>query len=323
MKLKVTLNRKGHNKANVRYLSNGWDNQFLHPQELAAWIGQGFAWAGTHFKQGKRSEANASGSNAIVFDFDGELQLDDFWTTQTAQQWCCLTYTSASSTPEVNRFRAVFPLGGIPLTTSWEHKAVYHFISLKLAAELGIEFKDDCGQKPERLWYGNDQAIVQINDGACVPSAVVADVDIPVEPTYTCSTADGVTDIDVARCIWLLKYFLEVSEDGEYNEVYVPVLAACAAIGEPVVDAWVDWVSRGHHGDKAENMNPRIKWANLGQRSGPSSLFAMAKRQDPDWSKKLPPKLRYKRVNHHCFPNLDSIVAQSMRCVPKNAFSRL
>ena len=323
MKLKVSLNRKGHNKANPKNLATGWDNEFLHPQELAAWVGQGFAWAGTHFKQGKRAEANASGSNAIVFDFDGELQLDDFWTTETAQQWCCLTYTSASSTTEINRFRAVFALDGVPLTTAWEHKAVYMFIQLKLATELGIEFKDDCGQKPERLWYGNDCAQFQENAGALVPSSVIANIEIPDEPTFECSTADGVTDLDIDRCNWLLRHFLDVSEDGEYNEVYVPVLAACAAIGEPVVNAWIDWVSRGHHGDKPENMDPRLKWAGLGQRSGPSSLFAMAKRQDSNWAKRLPPKLRYVRKANHCFPNLDSIIAQPMRCVPKDAFSRL
>lgn len=323
MKLKVSLNRKGHNKANVRYLATGWENEFLHPQELAAWICQGFAWAGTHFKQGKRAEANASGSNAIVFDFDGELQLDDFWTTVTAQQWCCMTYTSSSSTEQINRFRAVFPLDGIPLTTSWEHKAVYTYIAIKLATELGIEFKDDCGQKPERLWYGNDQAIVHLNAEAVVPASVVADVEIPDEPTYDCGTADGVTDLDIARCNWLLRHFLDVSEDGEYNDVYVPVLAACAAIGEPVVNAWIDWVSRGHHGDKPENMDPRLKWAGLGQRSGPSSLFAMAKRQDESWAKRLPPKLRYVRKSSHCFPNLDSIVTCSMQCVPRDAFTKL
>ncbi len=324
MKLKVTLNRKGHNKANVRLLSTGWDNQFIHPRELAAWIGQGFAWAGTHFASGKRAEANARGSNVIVFDFDGELQLADFWATDTAKQWCCLTYTSASSTPDVNRFRALFPLAGTPLTTSWEHKAMYHHIAFKLATELGIEFKDDCGQKPERLWYGNDTAEVLSNEDGCVPADEVASVDIPPEPAFECGTAEGITDVDVSRCQWLLRNFINPSEDGEYNEVYVPVLAACAAIGDPVVDAWIDWVSRGHHGDKPENMDPKLKWSGLGQRSGPTALYAMAKRQDPNWTQALPARLQYRRRNNNnVFPNLGSIVAGSMHCVPPNAFTRL
>ena len=93
MKLKVSLNRRGKNKTNTQYLSSGWQNDWITPAALNDWILEGKAWAGTHFVDGKRSEATADGSNCIVFDFDGELPLDDFWNTQTAQQWCCLTYT--------------------------------------------------------------------------------------------------------------------------------------------------------------------------------------------------------------------------------------
>ncbi len=42
----------------------------------------------------------------------------------------------------------------------------------------------------------------------------------------------------------------EPSEDGEYESYFVPVMAACAGVGEVVFDDWVDWVLRGHHGEK-------------------------------------------------------------------------
>ena len=318
-KLKVATHSRGHNKTNVAYLSSGWQNQWLTPKELFDWVRAGKAWSGTHFVDGKRCEANASGSNAIVFDFDGELQLDDFWTTQTAMQWCAFTYTSFSSTPEVNRFRAVFPIEGVPLQSSWEHKAVYQFIALKLMGELGIEFKDDCGSKPERLWFGNTDAEMHLNDGACMPASVASSIEIPPEPVYEYAGQSGITDLDVRRCIWLLANAIPPSEDEEYNEVYVPVTAACAAIGTQMVDAWVDWVSRGHHGDKASNMNPQLKWRGLGKRSGPASLYAMAKRLDPNWRKKLPPELQFGGAGNSQ-EIFEAFLSGTMHCAPKRLF---
>ncbi len=319
MKIKVSTNARSNNKENPQYLHSGWINRWLTPAELADWIKQGKAWAGTHFTDGKRSEANAQGSNAIVFDFDGEVQLDAFWNSPTAQAWCALTYTSFSSTAEVNRFRAVFPLGGIPLTSPAEHKSIYKFIAGKLASELGITIQDDCGEKAERLWYGNDTTQVVVSDSAVVPTDVVAGVEIVEEPTYEYSGPSDVTDTDIKRCIWLLYNFIPPSEDGDYNTVYIPVTAACAALGQPMIEAWVDWVSRGHHGGKRSNMNPRLKWRGLGKRSGPSSLYAMAKRLDSQWRKLLPHDLWFGSANTQEI--WEAFISGSIKCAPRGLFN--
>jgi len=316
-KLKVATHSSGLNKQKPQYLSRGWDNRWLTATELCDWISRGKAWAGTHFADGHRTQDNASGSNCIVFDFDGELQLVDFWATTTAQQWCCLTYTSFSSTAEVNRFRAVFPLAGIPLTSAHEHKAVYRFIADKLSNELGITFKDDCGEKPERLWYGNTHSETHLNDGAVVPASVVQAIEIPPEPTYEYTSET--TDLDVLRCQWLLAHFIPPSEDGEYNDVYVRVTAACASIGEVMVQAWQEWVSRGHHGDTPSNLDPQRKWRGLGQRSGPSSLYAMAKRIDLNWRRALPPELRYSRGSRDDQVIFERFLSDRM-CAPRSMF---
>ena len=47
------------------------------------------------------------------------------------------------------------------------------------------------------------------------------------------------TASDVTRCQWLLG----PSEDGEYEST--------AGVGEPLFDSWVEWVLRGHHGEKS------------------------------------------------------------------------
>lgn len=302
------------NKTKPQLLAKGWQNQWITPDELAKWIAEGKAWAGTHFVSGHRCQDNTSGSNCIVFDFDGELQLYAFWATATAKQWCALTYTSFSSTPEVNRFRAVFPLAGIPLSTPAEHKAVYRFIAQKLADELGVAFKDDCGEKAERLWYGNTAASIQTNNGF-VPADVVGNIEIPPEPVYEYNNGNT-DDLDIQRCIWLLGHVIPPSEDGEYNEVYVPVTAACAAIGETMIGPWQEWVSRGHHGNNPTNMDHRRKWRGLGQRSGPASIFAMAKRLDINWRQLFPHELRFQSAQQI----FEAFVCGSMDCVPKRMF---
>jgi hypothetical protein len=319
MKLKVSTNNRGVNKQNSSYLSRGWNNTWLEPWELAAWVQNGFAWAATHFQDRRRSEANASGSNCIVFDFDGELQLDEFWTTKIARKWCVLTYTSSSSTPEVNRFRAIFPLAGMPLSDVWEHKCVYNWVSFELAKELGIEFKDPCGEKPERLWFGNTEAQIQLNDEACIPASVVSAIDIPEPPAFSMAGIDGITDIDVKRCVWLLDNFIPPSKDGEYIEVYTRITAACASIGSVIENAWVNWVSRGHHSSKSSNLDASLKWRGLGQRSGPGSIYAMAKRLDPQWTRKLPAELSFAQ-SFDTGMSLDAILEQTIKCAPQILF---
>ena len=320
MKLKVSTNSRSNNKENPQFLHKGWINKWLTPTELGQWVQAGKAWAGTWFSDGKRSEANADGSNAIVFDFDGELQLDHFWTSPTAQSCCALTYTSASSTEAVNRFRAVFPLDGVPLTSAAEHKAVYKYLAQKLSTELGFTIQDDCGEKPERLWYGNDAAQIQVNENAALSGSVIATIEVVEEPRYEYKGSGDITNLDIDRCIWLLEHFIEPSGDGEYNERYVPITAACAAIGNAMVDAWIDWVSRGHHGEKRENMNPERKWRGLGDRSGPASIYAIAKRQDLDWKKYLPQHLWFGGQNAQ--RTFEVWLTGAMTCAPKYLFRK-
>ena len=321
IKLRVSTHSKGRNKQEARKLTFGWHNRWLDVRDLAAWVSNGYAWAGTHFKEKKRCAANANGSNCLTFDFDGELSLERFWTTKIAKEWCALTYTSASHTEDVNRFRAVFPLEGLPIQSAWVHKSLYQWLELELSRELQQEFQDSCGNKPERLWFGNSETSTQINDSAFIPYAVWDAVPIPPEPTFSRGPSDtsGITDLDVRRCVWLLENFIAVTEDGEYNSHYLPVTAACAAIGSDIEDAWVSWVAAGHHGTKQSNMDASLKWAGLGLQSGPSSLYAIAKRQDPQWARKLPAELRFNPGNDSGLC-LDAFLSSTMNCVPQRLF---
>ena len=287
--LKVAVNKNCLNKSNPQVVARGWSNVLVSVEWLMGWVQSGYGWCATHFHEKHRKADNAAGSNLIVIDFDGDTSLQKFWSATTAKEWCIATYTSASHTDGEHRFRALFFLGK-ELDTTAQHRGAYWLIVNRLLADLGLkELKDNCGQKPERLWYGNQDAIVQYNDGAVVPDFLLNDIDYDEPAEYTSSDCD---QIDIRRCQWLLQEFLRPSEDDEYESYYVPVMAACAGVGQVLFDDWVDWVLRGHHGEKEENIRP-FKWRGLGKYAGHTKLYSLAKKQDPNWTRQLPPDLRF------------------------------
>jgi predicted P-loop ATPase len=292
MKLKLSVHKSCKNKANPQKVARGWSNIYEDITWLLGWVQHGYGWTATHFIDKHRKAENACGSNLIVIDFDGDTTLDKFWDTQTAKDWCIATYTSSSHSLAEHRFRALFPLGK-DLETSAEHRGAYWLVVNRLLQELGLtELKDNCGQKNERLWYGNTKAEVRLNEDAFVPDFLLTDIDYQETTNYVHSDT---TDIDVRRCQWLLREFLEPSDDGEYESYFVPVMAACAGVGHVLFDDWVDWVLRGHHGEKPENSQP-FKWHGLGNFAGHTSLYALAKKQDRGWTLKLPRDLVFGAV---------------------------
>ena len=291
MKLRIAVNKTCKNKTTKP--AHNWQNIEESLEWLLGWVANGYGWCATHFINRHRLADNSRGSNVVVIDFDGDTTLARFWNTSTARHWCGATYTSSSHTEEEHRFRAIFPLDKV-LNTAAEHKGAYWLIVNRLLAELELEqLADNCGQKPERLWYGNNRTETHIN-AECegVPQFLLDDIAYEENSTFNQTDAD---DIDIKRCIWLLESFLRPSEDGEYESYYVPVMAGCAGVGEPLFDAWVDWVLRGHHGEKDENIAP-FKWRGLGNYSGHTTLYSIAKKQDPDWTRKLPSHLRFGAV---------------------------
>ena len=309
MKLRIAVNKNCKNKETQP--AHDWQNIEESLEWLQGWVSAGYGWCSTHFAERHRRADNAVGSNLVVVDIDGDTTLGRFWQTDTARNWCVATYTSASHTEQENRFRALFPLSKM-LESAGQHKGAYWLVVNRLVADLGFEtIKDNCGQKRERLWYGNTNAVWTINAGAEVPSFLLDDIDYE---DVTDFVAADVSDQDIKRCQWLLSNYLAPSEDGEYESYYVPVMAACAAMGQPLFDSWVDWVLRGHHGEKPENILP-FKWRGLGNYSGPAKLYSLAKKQSSNWTSQLPPELRFgaagSAVGYTEFdelPNFDEVI---------------
>ena len=127
-----------------------------------------------------------------------------------------------------------------PLETELEsiaqHRGAYWLIVNRLLADLGLEkLKDNCGQKPERLWYGNTKSLSQLNLDALVPAFLLEDIEYEEATDFV---ATDCSDADLKRCQWLLREFLRPSEDGEYEDYYLPVMVPCKV--QALFDDWVD-----------------------------------------------------------------------------------
>ena len=303
--MKVAVNKNCRNKENPQLVAKGWKNVYVDLRWLLGWVGAGYGWCATHFSGRHRKAENAEGSNMVVIDFDGDTTLRAFWATDTAEQWCGATYTSASHTESEHRFRAIFPLEK-ELETAAEHRGAYWLIVNRLLLELGLDkLNDNCGQKPERLWYGNTGTTVEHRPSNCVPGFLLEDISYEESTDFQPTTA---TARDIQRCQWLLQNFLRPSDDGEYESYFVPLMAACAGVGGELWDHWVHWVRRGHHGHKPENTRPS-KWKGLGNHAGHTTLYRLAKEQDADWTKRLPPELSFSQTGNAAgYSEVDPVV---------------
>jgi predicted P-loop ATPase len=301
-KLRIAVNKGCVNKTNPNLVADGWKNIEQDINWLQQWVTAGFGWCATHFADRYRRSENCRGSNVVVIDIDGDTTLDKFWECDTVKQWCLATYTSASHSDNEHRFRALFRCE-IQLDTVALHRSAYWLVVNRITQELGLEsLQDNCGQKPERLWYGNEHAEFRIREAAAIPEFILKDLDA-TDDEYVFEKTD-VQKIDIDRCDWLLRNFLNPSSDGEYETVYVPVMAACAALGESVFDAWVEWVLKGHHGHKEENTKP-YKWRGLGGKSGHTKLYRMAKDQDASWTSHLPSHLRFQSKINQAYAEVE------------------
>lgn len=261
----------------------------------------GKAWIACQL-QGPRSDAAAGASNLLVLDFDGhydqgDLTLEQFWANERVAQHCAFTYTSCSHTPEAHRFRAVFLAP--TMATGELHRAAYHC----LTAYLGLRPADKCGEKAERLWFGNDQAEVRFGGSEVLPHYLLLAAEERLEAEAAEAAAaqaareqrssleDG---LEMERIAWTLRNVLRASEDGDYEGYWVPVLNAAASSGSELVrQAFFDWHSKGHQSKSQRQVEKRYEKA--GHRSTPGLILKLAKEQRgvDNCNAFLPDELKY------------------------------
>ena len=278
-----------------------WLNAELEIPELLDHVLAGKAWLACQLRGGRSAE-NAGPSNLIVIDVDGDLLLEAFWAHPFAQRHCLFSYTSCShgdlakqqesGSPVADRFRAIFCCevhDDPPL-----HNAIYR----QLIGRLGLELADNCGEKPERLWYGNTNAELRFGEGQPLAWDLVEAArdelsERAVQAAALLPPRSGDEALDDERAEAVLLTLLRPSEDGEYESYWQVVLnAAASSASEAVHEAFMAWHSRGHHSRTQGNV--RKRFAKAGRKSTVGKLFKLAKEQHGDqWWRQLPQHLWY------------------------------
>lgn len=306
MKLRVALNvaegctnKYGFSGGADRgFVREQWRNMELELEQLLKWMSDGGAWCATHFLDNHRKGANAQGSMMTVLDVDGDFSLEEFWSTGTARQFCAATITSCSHGKEgLDRYRALF-LHPVLLKDAQEVEAIYKYLERRLLCEFPDrdeeKLTDDCGKKAERLWYGNDQAVVRRNPEASSPLEFI-DVDVLVKD-YASPVVEwqgeavDATEVELEQCRWLLRHKLRPSEPTSVSPKYgydyfTNVLRACASTGDALREAFLEWASRGHHGSNSTNASNNLSLGkyrsfDYGHFAG---LMKMATEQSKTW----------------------------------------
>jgi KaiC/GvpD/RAD55 family RecA-like ATPase len=296
----VSLHHGHHNKTNENFgvVENScpWQSAELPIDALIEHVLAGKAWTACQLIGGKRNADNASASNLIVLDIDGDIQLEAFWANNFAGRHCLLTYTSCSHNPDgEHRFRALFPCQ--QHADPALHRAIYQ----QLIDALGFQPKDASGEKPERLWYGNTNAQVRFGAGEPLSWDLVerARDELNAEQARRLAPRPQATEqdqqLDNERAAYCLQHLLRPSGDGEFNDYWAPLLNAAAATGsEQVRQAFFDWHHRGHHGKSQRGVEKRFDKAGtkITAGQGAGQILAAAKQQlGSDWWRQLPEHL--------------------------------
>ncbi len=142
---RATINKPAYDdKATMEALASGWINQELSITDLADHINQGYPFTVHH--DGRRKGENFIQTNTVPVDVD-DGKLADTLALPFVQEYAAIAYTTASHTPEHNRFRIIFRTARM-ITTSDEMRAAYTGIIRMFGGDGSC--KDAC-----RMWYGS------------------------------------------------------------------------------------------------------------------------------------------------------------------------
>ena len=312
----VSLHHGHHNKTpNDQFglveSAHPWLPQEISADDLIDHISHGKAWVACLLRHGKRDIDSAGEWNLIVLDIDGDLSYEEFWKISFVQRHCLFSYTTPShqkpgddGQPPQDRFRAVFSCGEQRLSGEQLHIELYGLV----LERCGLELKDDCGEKPERLWYGNSETDYRFGEGVHLSweliedaktAAAQAEVKLQENRQVVNLQSDGK---DEQRAIAVLDLnLIAPSQEGEYD-YWQKVLNAAAAFGsDAMYQAFMAWTYRGFHGTGRRGKPPQRvsarRWQKAGGKSALGTLFKMAKEQQGEgWWRLLPDDLHYPKT---------------------------
>ncbi|MHA6847039.1 plasmid replication protein, CyRepA1 family [Ralstonia syzygii] len=152
LKQKIAVNRHIINKIDksdkpqAEILTTKFENLDLTPDELAAFINEGYPFCAQH-NGGRRKEPNFVRSGYLAVDIDGGMTLSEALDTPYVQQYASFLYTTPSHTPEKHRFRIGFQLEQA-ITDVQKMRAAYQGAIRRFGGDGSC--KDAC-----RLFFGS------------------------------------------------------------------------------------------------------------------------------------------------------------------------
>lgn len=127
------------------------------------------AFSFVHY-DGKRSDKNAiEGQNAIAFDFDEGITIEE--AQEILKPFTYILYTTKSHAEENHRFRVILPTKHKFYVNPEQHKGLIE----NIANLLGLPSYDVATRNISRLWFTNPYAVVLKNEGdlldvlCCIP----------------------------------------------------------------------------------------------------------------------------------------------------------
>ena len=152
--MKCSINKNIINK-NINHTSQskGFEAVDITPEELADYVGQGFAFS-FQFKKNYRKAENFIGSDIIAADMDCGMTMEEALANEYIRANVSFIYTTPSHTAEKNRFRLVFQLPRT-ITDKGELRAAQQGLTRKFPA-------DRAAVDAARQFYGSKGAEIHI-----------------------------------------------------------------------------------------------------------------------------------------------------------------
>lgn len=137
--------------SNYKALVTDFEDRVGTLADIRAEIKSGFAICGSQLGNRNRKKANVIGSQWVLIDIDGDLDIPSALAEPFVQSHCGLIYTTPSHTPERHRFRLIFPLPHF-IEGAKSVEAVIKAVMAKIP-QADPACKDAC-----RIFYGNTDA---------------------------------------------------------------------------------------------------------------------------------------------------------------------
>lgn len=249
--------------------------------DLAAHIGRGHPWMPALLDGNrKRWQTNANHAEVLALDIDGGLTIAEAISHPFVAQYCGLGIETASSSPELHKFRLVFKLH--QPATGWQ---TIRLLNRYLAEQVGAA--DPACKDASRFFFGapGRQAFL-LNETAQLPESFVSEA----IAWHQGIEAEEARRAEQARRQWeayqaanpedsaddLIRSALAaIDPDCDYS-TWIAIGMALAGMGDQWLQEWDAWSA------SSSSYKPRecsIKWRSFrGKRPAPEVIFGIAKR---------------------------------------------